>query len=441
VLTSELYTSVRESGKRLLHGLPRTRELVRKTEEYAKGMITPTASTFFEELGFNYIGPVNGHDLPSLVQTLEAIKDFEGPWFLHVLTQKGKGFTPAEEDPIGYHAIGKHSSVKSPANSPAAPAKKPTYSNVFGQWLCDMAKVDARLNGITPAMREGSDLVRFSEEFPDRYHDVAIAEQHAITLAAGMACEGYKPVVAIYSTFLQRGYDQLIHDVALQDLDVLFAIDRAGLVGEDGPTHAGVYDLSFLRCVPNMVVMAPSDEAETRLLLNTGYHHHGPAAVRYPRGTGSGVPAGDSLDTIPLGKARVLREGKGLAILAFGSLTTPARKVADALDATLVDMRFVKPLDEALVLDMATRHLQLVTLEENTLAGGAGAAVLELLARARIQTPVHCLGLPDRVIEHGKPDELLSACGLDATGIEKSIRTHCDLDEVINMGQVSLQAP
>jgi 1-deoxy-D-xylulose-5-phosphate synthase len=381
-------------------------------------MLVP--GTLFEELGWNYIGPIDGHDLPTLIATLRNMRDLKGPQFLHVVTKKGKGFAPAEVDPIGYHAITKLDPLDAPAAAPK-PASGPKYSGVFGQWLCDMAEADSRLVGITPAMKEGSDLVEFSERFPDRYFDVAIAEQHAVTLAAGMACEGSKPVVAIYSTFLQRGYDQLIHDVAVQNLDVLFAIDRAGLVGEDGPTHAGSFDLSFLRCIPGMLVMTPSDENELRKMLSTGHLFNGPAAVRYPRGTGPNAVIDSSLEPLEIGKGVVRRTGSKVAILVFGVQLAEALIVAEKLDATVVDMRFVKPLDEALVREMAAGHDLLVTVEENAIMGGAGAAVSEYLAREDILKSVLHLGLPDVYVEHAKPAQMLAECGLDAAGIEAAI--------------------
>jgi 1-deoxy-D-xylulose-5-phosphate synthase len=418
ILSSRTYSSMREGSKKVLSRLPGAWEIARRTEEYAKGMLVP--GTLFEELGWNYIGPIDGHDLPTLVATLRNMRDLKGPQFLHVVTKKGKGFAPAEVDPIGYHAITK----LEPLDAPVAAPKKaggPKYSAVFGEWLCDMAKADSRLVGITPAMKEGSDLVAFSERFPTRYFDVAIAEQHAVTLAAGMACEGSKPVVAIYSTFLQRGYDQLVHDVAVQNLDVLFAIDRAGLVGEDGPTHAGSFDLSYLRCIPGMVIMTPSDENELRKMLSTGYLHAGPAAVRYPRGTGPNAAIDESLDPLEIGKGIVRRQGQGVAMLVFGVQLTEALAVAEKLDATVIDMRFVKPLDEALVRDAAANHELLVTIEENAIMGGAGAAVSEFLARQNILKSVLHLGLPDVYVEHAKPAQMLAECGLDAAGIEAAI--------------------
>jgi 1-deoxy-D-xylulose-5-phosphate synthase len=417
ILSSRTYSSMREGSKKVLSRLPGAWEIARRTEEYAKGMLVP--GTLFEELGWNYIGPIDGHDLPILIATLRNMRDLKGPQFLHVVTKKGKGFAPAEVDPIGYHAITK----LDPLNAPIVPKKAggPKYSGVFGQWLCDMAEADERVVGITPAMKEGSDLVAFSERFPDRYFDVAIAEQHAVTLAAGMACEGAKPVVAIYSTFLQRGYDQLIHDVAVQNLDVLFAIDRAGLVGEDGPTHAGSFDLSYLRCIPGMLIMTPSDENELRKMLTTGHLFKGPAAVRYPRGNGPNAVIESGLDPLEIGKGVVRRTGSKVAILAFGVQLTEAMLVAEKLDATVVDMRFVKPLDEALVIEMTNRHELLVTVEENAVMGGAGAAVSEFLARENILKSVLHLGLPDAYVEHAKPAQMLAECGLDAAGIEASI--------------------
>ncbi len=419
ILSSRTYSHMREGSKKVLSKIPPAWELARKTEEHAKGMLVP--GTLFEELGWNYIGPIDGHDLPTLVRTLKNMRELKGPQFLHVITQKGKGFSPAEADPIGYHAITKLE-PKAPSNG----ASKPKFSNIFGQWLCDMAEQDERLIGITPAMKEGSDLIAFSERFPRRYFDVAIAEQHAVTLAAGMACEGAKPVVAIYSTFLQRGYDQLIHDVAVQNLDVLFAIDRAGLVGEDGPTHAGSFDLSYLRCLPNMLIMAPADENETRQMLTTGYLHEGPAAVRYPRGTGPGVPIDPTLEPLPIGKGLLTRRGEKVAILCFGTLHQQASKAAEALNATVANMRFVKPLDTQLIAELSDSHELLVTVEENAVMGGAGSAVNEWLLAQGIKLPVLNLGLPDIYVEHAKPAEMLAECGLDAAGIEAAIRARLD---------------
>ncbi|HCG1051575.1 TPA: 1-deoxy-D-xylulose-5-phosphate synthase [Pseudomonas aeruginosa] len=420
ILSSRTYSSMREGSKKVLSRLPGAWEIARRTEEYAKGMLVP--GTLFEELGWNYIGPIDGHDLPTLVATLRNMRDMKGPQFLHVVTKKGKGFAPAELDPIGYHAITK---LEAPGSAPKKTGG-PKYSSVFGQWLCDMAAQDARLLGITPAMKEGSDLVAFSERYPERYFDVAIAEQHAVTLAAGMACEGMKPVIAIYSTFLQRAYDQLIHDVAVQHLDVLFAIDRAGLVGEDGPTHAGSFDISYLRCIPGMLVMTPSDEDELRKLLTTGYLFDGPAAVRYPRGSGPNHPIDPDLQPVEIGKGVVRRRGGRVALLVFGVQLAEAMKVAESLDATVVDMRFVKPLDEALVRELAGSHELLVTIEENAVMGGAGSAVGEFLASEGLEVPLLQLGLPDYYVEHAKPSEMLAECGLDAAGIEKAVRQRLD---------------
>jgi len=389
-------------------------------EEHAKGMFVP--STLFEELGFHYTGPIDGHNIPQLLTALRTVKELPGPQLLHVITTKGKGYAPAEEAQIEYHAVGPFDPTAGLAKK-AGPAK-PTYTDIFSDWLCDMAATDDRLFGITPAMREGSGLVRFSREYPQRYFDVAIAEQHAVTLAAGMACEGAKPVVAIYSTFLQRAYDQAIHDVALQNLDVTFAIDRAGVVGPDGATHAGSFDLSFLRCLPNMVIMAPSDENECRQMLSTGFHYKGPAAVRYPRGTGPGAKIEPQLDVLPIGKGEIRRRGHhGLAMLSFGTMLAPAAVIAAEVDATLANMRFVKPLDAALVLELARTHEAFVTLEDNAIAGGAGAGVAELLAAHGITLPILHLGLPDAYLEHGSREEVLSMAGLDLPGIRHAIRT------------------
>ena len=416
ILSGRLYTTMREGSKTVLSTVRPVWELARRAEEHMKGMVMP--STLFEELGFNYFGPIDGHDLPTLVKTLRNLRKQKGPRFLHVVTRKGKGYEPAEADAVTYHGV-----------TPFDPAtgkieKKPsgkTYTQVFGEWLCDMAAKDERLIGITPAMCEGSGLVEFSKRFPGRYFDVGIAEQHALTFAAGLACEGLKPVVAIYSTFLQRAYDQLIHDVCLQKLPVLLAIDRAGIVGADGATHNGAFDLSFLRCVPHIVVMAPADEAECRAMLTTGFLHDGPAAVRYPRGTGPGVEVPRTLAPLPIGKAQLRRKGREIAILAFGSMLAPALEAGETLNATVVNMRFVKPLDEALVLELARTHELLVTVEENAVSGGAGAAINECLAAAGISPLILNLGLPDRFIEHGSPTELLRDCGLDAAGIVRSI--------------------
>ena len=418
LLSGRFFSSVREGGKRMLSRVPPMLEVARRAEEHVKGMFAP--GTLFEELGFNYFGPVDGHDLPTLVQTLHNLRALKGSRLLHVVTRKGKGYPPAEDEPVGYHGVG----VFDPACGlkPARPGGRPSYTQVFGEWLCDMAERDERLIGITPAMREGSGLVEFAERFPDRYFDVAIAEQHAVTLAAGLACEGLKPVVAIYSTFLQRAYDQLIHDVALQNLPVLFAIDRAGLVGPDGPTHAGSFDYSYLRCIPNLVVMAPADENECREMLYTGFQLDQPAAVRYPRGKGTGVDVRrEEMRALPLGKAVVRRRGRDLALLAFGSMVEIAEAVARRLDATVVNMRFIKPLDEAVVVRLAAEHRWLVTLEENVVAGGAGSAVNECLAARNIHVPVYNVGLPDRFVGQGERDELLAECGLDVEGVLRQL--------------------
>jgi 1-deoxy-D-xylulose-5-phosphate synthase len=418
VLSGKLYASLREGSKKVLKRMPTVWELARRSEEHMKGMILP--GTIFEELGLNYIGPIDGHDLGALVSTLRNLRDAKGPQFLHVVTRKGKGYAPAEADPIKWHGPGPFDAKSGVIFKEKASG--PSYSQVFGQWLCDMAEVDARIVGITPAMREGSGLVEFSRRFPDRYFDVAIAEQHAVTFAAGLACEGTVPVVAIYSTFLQRGYDQLVHDVALQDLPVVFAVDRAGLVGGDGATHQGSFDLSFLRCIPGLVVMAPADENECRQMLYTGVTLKCPAVVRYPRGTGPGAPIEAQMRALPLGKAEVRREGRsGLAILAFGALVPACAALADRLDATLVNMRFVKPLDGALVLDVAGRHEAIVTVEENVVAGGGGSAIDELLVAHGTALPVLNLGIPDQFIEHGSREECLAAAGLDAASLETTI--------------------
>lgn len=423
IWATKTYLSMRERSKRFLQRFSFLWEWAKRTEEHMKGMVAP--STMFEELGFHYIGPLDGHDLPGLIQTLENMKDLGGPQFLHIRTVKGKGFAPAEEDPVGFHAIGKLDPT------PAAPPERvtpklPKYQDVFGQWLCDMAKQDKRLVGITPAMCEGSGMVDFAKSFPDRYYDVAIAEQHAVTLAAGMACDGLKPVVAIYSTFLQRGYDQLIHDVALQKLDVIFALDRSGLVGQDGPTHHGAFDLSFLRCIPDMVIGAPSDENECRQMLYTAFDYSGPAAIRYPRGTGPGALIIEEMTALDIGKAVPIRSGQNIAILNFGTLLPATLAAANELNASLFDMRWVKPMDEARVLELAASHQLLVTTEENAIAGGAGAGVNELLARNSVSTPVLNLGIPDSFIEHDEHGAQLAALGLDAGGIERSIRARLE---------------
>ncbi len=417
LMSGRFYSTAKNMGKNVLKSAPPLFELAKRFEQHAKGMVVP--ATMFEQFGFNYIGPIDGHDLDSLIPTLENIKQLKGPQFLHVITKKGQGYRLAEEDPVNYHGPGKFDPKVGlvPATKPA----KPAFMHIFGQWLCDMAAVDKRLVGITPAMREGSGMVEFHKRFPDRYYDVGIAEQHAITFAAGLACEGLKPVVAIYSTFLQRGYDQLIHDVALQNLPVVFALDRAGLVGADGATHAGAYDIAFLRCIPNVSIACPSDERECRLLLSTAYAQNHPVAVRYPRGAGVGVAAGTDLDTLPLGKAELRREGAGVCILAFGTLLYPALEVAEKLNATVVNMRWAKPLDEAMILQMAAKHSCLVTLEDACVMGGAGSAVGEFLQKSNLLKPLLSLGLPDHFIEHGDPAKLMAMQGLDALGIEKAI--------------------
>jgi len=414
LMSGRIVTSVRESSKKVLsHMPPPMWEMARRAEEHVKGLVTP--GTLFEEMGFNYFGPIDGHDLPTLLETLHNLKALKGPRILHIMTRKGKGYKLAEEGPVTYHAV----SVFDPARgmAPSKADSSPTYTQVFGEWLCDMAEQDERLIAITPAMREGSGLVKFSQRFPNRYFDVAIAEQHSVTLAAGMACDGLKPVVAIYSTFLQRGYDQLIHDVALQNLPVLFAIDRAGLVGPDGPTHAGSFDISFLRCVPNLVIMDPADENECRQMLYTGFQLEQPSAVRYPRGKGPGVSIVKDMEALPIGQAELRRRGKDMALLAFGSMVGVAEAVAERLDATVVNMRFVKPLDQDIIVRMAAEHEQLVTLEENAVAGGAGSAVNEFLAARGIVMPVRNIGLPDSFIGHGERGELLAECGLTAEGV------------------------
>ena len=418
ILSGKFYATVKSNSKKVLKNMPPVWELARRAEEHMKGMVVP--GTLFEELGFNYIGPIDGHDLPTLVKTLRNVRELEGPQFLHVVTRKGKGFAPAENNPCAYHGVSAFDPHSGEMKKSAASG--PTYTQVFGDWLCDMAARDERLMAITPAMREGSGMVKYSELFPQRYFDVGIAEQHALTFAAGVACEGLKPVVAIYSTFLQRAYDQLIHDIALQELPVLFAVDRAGLVGPDGPTHAGSFDVSFMRCIPNMVIMAPADENECRQMLYTGYQLDKPAAVRYPRGTGPGAAVVLEMTALPLGKGEIRREGTGIAILAFGSMVQPAAAVGEKLNATVVNMRFVKPLDEELILSQAMQHELLVTVEENALAGGAGSAVNECLTAHGVYVPVLNIGLPDDFVDHGERTELLASCGLDAAGIEAQIR-------------------
>jgi 1-deoxy-D-xylulose-5-phosphate synthase len=416
LLSGRFYDSVRRSGKKMLDIVPPVKEFAKRAEEHAKGMVTP--GTLFEEFGFNYIGPIDGHDLPALLDTLSNIRELKGMQFLHIVTQKGKGFSPAEDDPNKYHGVSKFD----PCNGvPHAGNAQKTYTQVFGDWLVDMADQDPALIGITPAMCDGSGLNAFSEKYPQRYFDVGIAEQHALTFAAGMACDGLKPVVAIYSTFLQRAYDQLVHDIAIQKLDVLLAIDRAGLVGADGPTHAGSFDLSFLRCIPNMVIMTPSDENECRKMLTTGYQYIGPAAVRYPRGTGPGAAIENALTALPIGKAELKRQGKQVAILAFGSMLAESMRAAETLNATVVNMRFVKPLDISMIETMAKQHQLIVTIEENAVMGGAGAAVMEALQALSIQSPILCLGLPDKFIEHGVHETMLSECGLNAEAMIETI--------------------
>jgi 1-deoxy-D-xylulose-5-phosphate synthase len=418
IWSSNLYTTMREGGKRVLEKMPASwGEFMRRTEEYMKGMVAP--GTLFEEMGFYYVGPIDGHDMPLLLEILAKIRKHKGPRLLHVVTKKGKGYEPAEKDPIKYHAVkpGFHSQKEKKTTTAIAP----TYANVFGQWVCDIARTDNKVVAITPAMSEGSDLVKFAQLFPNRYFDVGIAEQHSVTVAAGMACEGFKPIVAIYSSFLQRAYDQLLHDVALQNLPVLFAIDRASLVGGDGATHNGMFDLSYLRCVPNMVVIAPSDENELRQLLYTGYKYNGPVAVRYPRGVGPGVEIQEAMTEFAIGKAELRAQGKKVALLAFGSMLAKAEQIATELDYTVVNMRFVKPLDTELILSLAQSHELLVTIEENVIQGGAGSGVTEMLAQEKVTTPILNLGLPDEFIEHGAPQQLLAQNGLDVAGIKESI--------------------
>jgi 1-deoxy-D-xylulose-5-phosphate synthase len=421
LMSGRFYAATKKTADKILSVSPPMKELAKRFEGHAKGMLTP--STLFEEFGLNYTGPIDGHNLEVLVDTLGNIKRLDGPQFLHVVTKKGQGYAFAEDDPIAYHGPGRFDpgvGLAKPASADAKP--RPTYTQVFGDWLCDMAKRDRRLVGITPAMREGSGMVRFSREHADRYFDVGIAEQHAVTFAAGLACDGMKPVVAIYSTFLQRAYDQLIHDVALQNLPVLFAIDRGGLVGADGPTHHGAFDISYLRCIPNITVMAPADENECRAMLYTGFTLDGPSAVRYPRGAGPGAEVLAPMEALPVGRGEVRREGRRVAILAFGSMVRPALEAGAELGATVANMRFVKPLDDELVLRLATTHELIVTVEENVLEGGAGSAVLESLAAQGVEVPVLQLGLPDHFVEHGDPAQLLADCGLDAAGIARATR-------------------
>ena len=428
LISSPLYDSTKNAVGNVLSIVPQLREFAKRLEEQAKGMVVP--NTIFEEFGFNYIGPIDGHDLNSLIPTLQNIQKLalqgDGPQFVHIVTKKGNGYAPAEADPIKYHGPGKFDPKV--GILPSKTVSKKTFTQIFGEWICDMAKVDDKLVGITPAMREGSGLVEFEKNFPKRYFDVGIAEQHAVTFSAGLACEGLKPVLAIYSTFLQRGYDQLIHDVALQDLPVMFALDRAGIVGADGATHAGVYDIPYLRCIPNMLVMTPSDENECRQLLSTAYYAKHPSAVRYPRGSGVGAEVSSSLEGLPLGRANLRKmttqlTGKRLAVLAFGTLLHPCLEVAEKLDLTVVDMRFVKPIDEEMLTQIANTHDGLITIEEGSIQGGAGSACVEYLNQIGLALPTLHLGLPDRFIDHGDSQVLLAACGLDASGIERSIIT------------------
>ena len=419
LLSGRFYTKARDVGRAMLSNVPPLFELARRLEEHAKGIVVP-GGTMFEEFGFNYVGPIDGHDLESLVPTLQNLRELRGAQFLHIVTRKGQGYKLAEADPVLYHGPGRfdpQEGIRKPATPP-----RPTYTQVFADWVCDMAALDERLVAITPAMREGSGLVEFEKRFPQRYFDVGIAEQHAVTFAAGLACEGLKPVVAIYSTFLQRGYDQLVHDVALQGLPVMFALDRAGVVGADGATHAGAYDYAFLRCIPNLVLMAPSDENECRQMLYTAFRHDGPSAVRYPRGAGTGVEVSKDLTALPIGRAHTCRQGRRVALLAFGTMLAPALVAGEALDATVVNMRFVKPLDAELLRELARSHEAFVTIEEHVVMGGAGSAVGEALAQAAIVRPLLQLGLPDRCIDHGDQSQLLRLEGLDAAGIERAVR-------------------
>ena len=428
LMSGPTMTGIRERGKSLMHRDSRTWRFMSRWEEHIKGMVMP--STLFEELGFNYLGPIDGHDIPTLVRTIRTARKVRGPNLLHIITEKGKGYEPAEKDPVKYHAVGPFDPETGVVSKPSSEKPKPSYTQVFGEWVCDMAEQDKSLLAITPAMREGSGLVEFHKRFPDRYFDVGIAEQHSVTLAAGMACEDAHPVVAIYSTFLQRAYDQLIHDVALQDLPVLFAIDRAGLVGPDGPTHAGSFDLSFMRCIPGMVIMAPADENECRQMLYTGFRYQGPAAVRYPRGRGPGVEVEEKMTAIPLGKSLALRQGSGIAILAFGSMVETCKDVADKLNATLINMRFVKPLDRDAIVSVANRHHHIVTVEENAIAGGAGSGINELLAAEGLSADILNIGLGDDYIQHASREECLHQAGLDTEGIlAKIIRRFGTVDQ------------
>jgi 1-deoxy-D-xylulose-5-phosphate synthase len=425
LMSGRFYAAAKKASERVLGGVPPLLELAKKVEEHAKGLVSP--STLFEEFGFNYIGPIDGHDLDALIPTLKNIRGLRGPQFLHVVTRKGQGYKLAEADPVLYHGPGKFDPAE---GIKKAAGGKPTYTQVFGEWLCDMAETDLRVVGITPAMREGSGLVKFAERYPARYFDVGIAEQHAVTFAAGLACEGMKPVVAIYSTFLQRGYDQLIHDVAIQNLPVVFALDRAGIVGGDGATHNGAFDIAYLRCIPNLVIMAPADENECRQMLYTACHAGKPAAVRYPRGSGPGVPVAKEMSAVPIGRAEVRRRGSRVAILAFGSMVQPAVDAGEALGATVVNMRFVKPMDEDLVAEMARSHELLVTVEEHQLMGGAGSAVAEALARLGIESPLLALGIPDHFVDQGDPGLLLASIGLDSAGIARSVRARVGDDKI-----------
>ncbi|MDD2663600.1 MAG: 1-deoxy-D-xylulose-5-phosphate synthase [Dechloromonas sp.] len=425
LMSGKTYNAAREAGRHMLGFAPPLLELARRAEEHVKGMIAP--GTLFEEFGFHYYGPIDGHDLDALIPTLENLKKLKGPKFLHVITKKGQGYKLAESDPILYHGVGKFAPGEGIQSGKGG--GKLTYTQVFGDWLCDQAQADPRLVGITPAMREGSGLVRFAEQFPERYFDVGIAEQHAVTFAAGLACEGLKPVVAIYSTFLQRGYDQLVHDVALQNLPVIFAVDRGGLVGADGPTHHGTFDLSFATCIPNLVVMAPSDEAECRRMLSTAFAHDGPSLVRYPRGGGTGTIPSTQLDTLPLGRGEIRRRGQGVALLAFGSLVPAALAAGNELDATVANMRFVKPLDVDLIVELAGNHSLLVSIEENAVIGGAGSEIARVLEERGLDVPLLRLGLPDRFIDHGEQGQLLAELGLDRDGIVRAVRDRTDLQQ------------
>jgi 1-deoxy-D-xylulose-5-phosphate synthase len=420
LLSGDLFSTLREGGKRVLENIPPALELAKRTEEHVKGMVTP--GTLFEELGFNYFGPVDGHDLDTLIPVLRNINQQKGPRLLHIKTQKGKGYFPAEDAPVKYHGVSSFD-LSTGTTTSTNSDKPPTYTEIFSQWLCDMAEQDKRLVGITPAMREGSGLVEFSQKFPQRYFDVGIAEQHAVTLAAGMACDGLKPVVAIYSTFLQRAYDQLIHDVAIQNLSVVFAIDRAGIVGADGPTHTGAYDISFLRCIPNMVIMTPANEADCRGLLTTAFLHDGPSAVRYPRGTATGMELNTELKALPFGQAEQTRSGRKVALLVFGTLLGTAMEVAETLDATVINMRFAKPLDIKMIEKVAKNHDLLVTIEDNAIAGGAGSGVAEHLNQQGSTTRILHLGFPDELISHGQPEEMHSDWGLDKNGLLESIES------------------